>query len=144
MGNMLQIEFEKGGKFDATLLENEAPKTCGVIWNSLPLHIQFYHSIVSGRALVSLPKGLNVEPENQSVMGIPPGAITFLVRDPPRLVPDEIYIVYGIFVSRGLTLNNYQPVNYFAQIETGLDKLKEVGQRVLMQGAENVTFTKKS
>ena len=57
------------------------------------------------------------------------------------LVPDKIYIAYGIFISRGLTVDMKQPVNVFAQIETNLDELKEVGRRVLMNGAEIVRFS---
>ena len=143
MGKTMKLEFEKGGVFNAELLEDGAPKTCETIWKRLPLEFEFYHSIVSGQALVTLPRDLTVEPENQMVVGIPSGAICFLVRDPPRLVPDEIYIAYGIFISRGLTLNNYQPVNVFAQVKQNLDELRAVGQRVLKKGAEKVAFKKK-
>lgn len=136
----IELRFDKGGVFSATLLEKEAPTTCKVIWDHLPMEFEFYHSIVSGRAILTLPKDLTVVPENQMVMGIPPGSIAFLVRDPPRLVPDEIYIVYGIFVSRGLTLNNYQPVNVFAQITNALEKLEQIGNRILKHGAEHVTI----
>lgn len=143
MSRMMEIEFERGGVFAAELFEADAPKTCETMWKRLPLEFEFYHSIVSGQALVTLPKDLTVEPENQMVVGIPPGAISFLVRDPPRLVPDEIYIAYGVFISRGLTLNNYQPVNVFGQIRDDLDELRTIGQRILKKGAENVAFKKK-
>ena len=72
--------------------------------------------------------------------GIPPGALSFLVADEPVLVPDEIYIAYGIFISRGLTVDAKQPVNVFAQIEDGLDELKEIGARIIRHGAEVVRF----
>lgn len=137
----LKLEFEKGGVFTARLLEAEAPKTCRTIRAKLPFAYRFHHSIVSGQALVTLPPDLTVERENQRVAGIPLGALSFLVRDEPVLVPDEIYIAYGIFISRGLTVDMKQPVNVFAQIEDKLDDLAQVGRRVLMTGAETVRFS---
>lgn len=137
----IKIEFSGGGVFRARLLEAEAPKTCATIKARLPFEYQFYHSIVSGQALVCLPPDLTVERENQYVAGISPGALSFLVADEPVLVPDEIYIAYGIFISRGLTVDMKQPVNVFAQIDDGLDELAVCCRRVLMEGAEIITFS---
>ncbi|MDR7422771.1 MAG: DUF3830 family protein [Armatimonadota bacterium] len=139
--SVIRIEFERGGTFHARLLEDAAPKTCRRIKARLPFAYRFHHSIVSGQALVTLPPNLTVPRENQRVAGIPPGTLSFLVRDEPVLVPDEIYIAYGIFISRGLTVDTKQPVNVFAQIDTDLEDLKVVGNRVLMQGAETVRFS---
>jgi hypothetical protein len=137
----LKIEFEKGGTFTARLLEDEAPKTCATLKDRLPFEYLFQQSIVSGQAMVAIPPDLTVERENQRVAGIPPGALSFLVRDEPVLVPDEIYIPYGVFISRGLFIDAKQPVNVFAQIDEGLDELKEIGARVIHQGAEMVKFS---
>lgn len=137
----MKIEFERGGVFTAKLLEVEAPKTCQTIKSRLPFEYRFQHSIVSGQAILCLPPDLTVERENQRVAGILPGALSFLVKDEPVLVPDEIYIAYGIFISRGLTIDAKQPVNVFAQIESNLDELKQIGRRILLQGAEMVRFS---
>ncbi len=137
----IKLVFEKGGLFYARLLEQEAPKTCSTIKARLPFEYRFHQSIVSGQALVTLPPDLTVEKENQRVAGILPGAICFLVKDEPVLVPDEIYIAYGLFISRGLTIDMKQPVNHFAQIEDNLEELVNVGKRVLMEGAEVVRFS---
>jgi hypothetical protein len=138
----MKLEFEKGGVFVARLLDADAPRTCGAIMARLPFAYRFHHSIVSGQAIVTLPPDLTVERENQRVAGIPPGAMTFLVRDEPARVPDEIYIAYGIFISRGLTIDMKQPVNVFGQIDENLYELSQVGRRILMNGAEVVTFTR--
>ncbi len=138
----LKLEFEKGGVFYARLLEEEAPKTCSTIKGRLPFEYRFHQSIVSGQAMVALPPDFTVERENQQVAGIPSGEICFLVKDEPVLVPDEIYIAYGLFISRGLTVDMKQPVNVFAQIEDDLKELMEVGKRVLMEGAEVVRFSR--
>jgi hypothetical protein len=137
----MQLEFQKGGVFVARLLTTEAPKTCATIQRRLPFAYRFHHSIVSGQALVTLPPDLTVERENQRVAGVPPGTLAFLVKDEPVLVPDEIYIAYGLFISRGLTVDMKQPVNIFARVEEKLDELAQVGRRVLMEGAETVRFS---
>ena len=137
----LKIEFQKSGTFIAKLLEDEAPKTCKTIKERLPFEYRFQQSIVSGQAMVAIPPDLTVERENQRVAGIPPGALSFLVKDEPVLVPDEIYIAYGIFISRGLTVDAKQPVNVFAQIEENLDELKQIAQRIILEGAEMVRFS---
>ena len=137
----LRIEFSGGGVFYARLLESEAPKTCATIISRLPFEYQFYHSIVSGQAIVALPPDLTVERENQRVAAVPAGTLSFLVEDEPVLVPDEIYISYGIFISRGLTVDMKQPVNVFAQIDDDLESLATCCRRVLMEGAEVITFS---
>ncbi len=136
----ITIEFEKGGVFTARLLEDEAPQSCAIIKARLPFSYRFHQSIVSGQALVTLPPDLTMPRENQRVSGIWPGALSFLIKDEPTHTPDEIYIAYGIFISRGLYIDGKQPVNVFGQIEGGLDELAQVGRRVLMNGAEMVTF----
>ena len=137
----IKIEFENGGAFSDKLLEAEAPRTCKKIAESLPFSYRFHQSIVSGQAIVALPPDLTVGPENQRTVGVPPGSLCFLVKDPARNVPDEIYISYGpYFVSRCSTIDFQQPVNVFARIEYDLDRLMDVGQRILMDGAEIVSF----
>jgi hypothetical protein len=137
----LKIAFERGGVFEAELFEEDAPKTCEIIRNHLPFEYRFQQSIVSGHAMLALPPDLTVPRENQRVAGIPTGTLTFLVRDDPVLVPDEIYIAYGIFISRGLTVDAKQPVNVFAQITSDLDELAKVGRRIHLEGAEMVRFS---
>ena len=137
----LKIEFENGGVFTARLLEDEAPKTCDTLKSRLPFEYLFQQSIVSGQAMVAIPPDLTVERENQRVAGILPGALSFLVKDEITHVPDEIYIAYGVFISRGLFLDAKQPVNVFANIDENVDELKEIGHRIIMQGAEMVRFS---
>ena len=140
--SVMKIAFSGGGIFYARMLESEAPKTCATILSRLPFEYQFYHSIVSGQALVALPPDLTVERENQRVAAIPPGTLSFLVKDEPVLVPDEIYISYGIFISRGLTVDMNQPVNVFALIDDDLEALASCCRRVLMEGAEVIRFSR--
>jgi hypothetical protein len=138
----LKIEFQKGGVFYARLLEKEAPKTCETLLKRLPFEYRFQQSIVSGHAVVAIPPDLTVEPENQRTIGIPAGGLSFLVQDPARNVPDEVYIAYGpYFISRCSYIEMQQPVNVFAQIDENLDELRKIGSRVLLEGAEIVKFS---
>lgn len=138
----LRIEFERGGSFIANLLEDEAPKTCEAIRKHLPFTYQFQQSIVSGHAMVALPPDLTCEEENQRTVGILPGSLCFLVQDPPRNVPDEIYLSYGpYFVSRCSYIDFQQPVNVFGLLEADPDELMKIGRRIWLEGAEQVTFS---
>lgn len=137
----LKITFEKGGAFVASLLEQDAPKTCRFIIEHLPFTCTFHHSTTSGEAIVCLPKNMTPQPENQRTVGIYPGALCYLVNNPAMRVPDEIYITYGpYFIPRGFRVDYQEPVNVFGQIESGLDELAKIGDRLLEQGMEKVTF----
>ena len=141
--NRIRVEFEKGGAFTVGLLEDEAPKTCRIIWERLPFTYLFHQSICSGHAIVTLPPDLTVPRENQRTVGIYPGTLCFLVKDEPLRVPDEIYISYGpYFVSRCAYIDFQQPVNVFAMVESGQEDLMAIGKRILMKGAEHVTFSR--
>ncbi|MGQ9584530.1 MAG: DUF3830 family protein [Anaerolineae bacterium] len=138
----IKIEFQKGGTFTAKLFEDQAPKTCAAVLKRLPFECKFWQSICSGHAVVTVLSDLTAPPENQRTVGIYPGTLCFLPQDPPKNVPDEIYITYGpYFVSRCSYIDFQQPVNVFGQIEGDADELMKVGQRILMEGAEMVRFT---
>lgn len=137
----VRIEFERGGVFTARLLDQAAPATCAVVRHHLPFTAQFHHTMVSGEAIVTFLDEMTSEPENQRVLGIPPGSLCFVVhRDVPRIV-DEIYITYGVFSSRRLWIDMKQPVNVFGHIERDVEPLAEIGDRILMRGAEAVRFS---
>lgn len=141
MNPRIEIAFSNGGRFEVELLADQAPKTCAIIQSRLPFEHTFFQSVVSGHALLCLPPDLTMPRENQRVSGIEPGTLSFLVRDEPVLVPDEIYISYGIFISRGLTLDMNQPVNVFGRVLGDIEDLKRVCRRVHMEGAERVRFS---
>ena len=136
----IQMTFQKGDRFDVELHDDEAPKTVAIIKQRLPFEYTFFQSIVSGHAVVCLPPDLTVPRENQRVAGIPVGTLSFLVKDEPVLVPDEIYIAYGIFISRGLTVDMKQPVNVFGHVVGDVEALVRACKRVHMEGAEVIRF----
>lgn len=142
------IEFERGGKFTAALLENFAPKTCEIIWNSLPIHGKVKHAMFSGQVIFSFVEIDYHEQENPMVMGLHPGDIMFNPavipsKDPSgRKFNTEILFVYGKHVlTTGTT--GWMPVNLFAKITDGnLEQLEAIGKRVREQGMETVTLSK--
>jgi hypothetical protein len=79
--------------------------------------------------------------ENQRVAGVEPGTLSFLVKDEPVLVPDEIYLSYGIFISRGLTVDMKQPVNIFGRVLGDIGALRAACRRVHMEGAQTIRFS---
>jgi hypothetical protein len=136
----IEITFQKGDRFEAELHDDEAPKTVAIIKQRLPFEYTYFQSIVSGQALVCLPPDLTVPRENQRVANTPAGTLSFLVADAPVLVPDEIYIAYGIFISRGLTVDAKQPVNVFGHVLGDLGALAHACRRVHMEGAQTIRF----
>lgn len=140
MNPRITIEFSGGGRFQAELYADQAPKSTAIILARLPFEYTFFQSVVSGHALVCLPPDMTMPRENQRVSAIEPGTLSFLVKDEPVLVPDEIYLSYGIFISRGLTVDMKQPVNVFGKILGDLTEYKNACRRVHMQGAETIKF----
>lgn len=137
----IHLTFQKGDRYEVDLHDEQAPQTVAILKARLPFEYTFFQSIVSGQALVCLPPDLTVPRENQRVAGIPRGTLSFLVKDEPVLVPDEIYLAYGLFISRGLTVDMKQPVNVFGSVLGDLDAFAASCRRVHMEGAETVRFS---
>ena len=124
MEKKFEIEFEKGGKFVAVLLTHEAPKTCEVFLNVLPLEARVRQARFAGEEFFFQAE-MTGEPENQ----VPPkwGDIAFN----PDVKWKAVCIYYG---------DNFRvktPFNLFARIVSdNLDELKKVGERIWIEGEE--------
>lgn len=129
MARHMEIELE-GFKVVATLLDDEAPKTCDAFWNILPFEGEAMHCTCSGQCIFShggsLPK---VEPENQS---------PFVSQGDVLISPDlELIIVHGrMCYIRAYTTNDY-PVNHFAIIQD-IGKFEEVAENLKRVGAKKI------
>ena len=95
MNKKIEIEFEKGGVFIASLLEDKAPKTCKVVWDNLPLDGKVGHAIFSGKMMYLVVDTKLEELENARSFGFLPGDITYLTPFYGRDTHNEIAIVYG-------------------------------------------------
>jgi hypothetical protein len=141
MRNRIEIEFEKGGKFIAALLEDKAPKTCKIVWQNLPLSGKIGHGIYSGKLMYLIVNTGFDELENARSMGLLPGDIAYQTRFYGRDTHNEILIVYGDAIVRDVC--GWTPANYFAKIVEGsLEELKNVAIRVRESGREEITIRK--
>ena len=132
---MLIIEIERE-KFLAVMHEDKAPKTCRALLKALPINGKVIHARWSGEA-IWLPLGnmrIETDFENQTIHPSK-GELLFY---PGFLSEKEILIPYGssTFASKA----GFLPGNHFASIEDGLDRLAEVGKRVLWGGAKKITI----
>jgi hypothetical protein len=143
MSKKIEIEFEKGGKFTATLLEDKAPKTCEAVWNSLPLSGRVGHAYFSGKMMYLA--GIDPkfgELENARSVGFVPGDIAYLTSYYGKDTPTEIAIIYGEALIQDFS--GWIPANHFAKISEGnLEDLKNVATRIREYGREKITITRK-
>ena len=133
----LVIEIERE-KFLAVMHEDRAPKTCSALLKALPIKGRVIHARWSGEAIWLPMNNIKIKAdfENQTIHPSK-GELLFY---PGFLSEREILIPYGssAFASKV----GFLPGNHFASIEEGLDRLAEVGKRVLWEGAKKITIAK--
>ena len=122
--------------FIGFLEENKAPQTCEKIKELLPIRKQVIHVRWSGEA-VWIPYGnikLDVEPENHTCYPQKGEIVVY----PGGISEMEIFIPYGhcAFASKAGRL----PGNHFLTLTEGLEKLPELGEKVLWEGAQDITI----
>ena len=124
-------------RFLARLESDAAPKTCHVFQSMLPLKSQLIQARWSGEAawipLGGLQLGLGYENHTSH-----PAAGQLLLY-PGGISETEILFPYGwtLFASKAGQLAG----NHFATIFEGNERLNELGELVLRQGAQEITFT---
>ncbi len=123
-------------RFTARLELEAAPKTCAALRKLLPLRAKLIQARWSGEA-AWVPLGeldAGVGNENHTSY---PGAGQLLLY-PGGVSETEILFPYG-FTSFGSKAGPLAG-NHFATIEEGRDHLKELGRRVLWDGAQEIVF----
>jgi hypothetical protein len=151
LAKQISVEFEKGGKFVAALLDDEAPKTCKVVWDALPLECVAEHAQYSGQLMFWFTPTIRFDDlENPKLMGLCPGDIAFNTHalhkwhlQPPKVAAaQEIFFVYGMCTPADQC--GPSPVNHFAKmIDGSLDELVAVGKRTRREGFEKVRMIRK-
>ena len=135
---MKKVEIKSGEfRFVGQLLTEEAPETCCVFENMLPLKSQFIHVRWSGEGIWipygDLRTGLDYENHTshpaKGEMLLYPGGISEM----------EIIMSYGrcMFASQHGQLSG----NHFLTIIEGLDDLYDFGRKVLYDGAQDIEIT---
>jgi len=136
----------------ATLLDDEAPRTCKLVWQALPLEGDTYHAKWAGRELYTLVPPLGPSPgqENAIIMPIPGDVLYFDVspdtidlplalrrRYPKGLV--DLAVFYG---RNNLLLGpaGFMPGNLFATITEGLAEYAQACAELFREGMVGERF----
>ena len=146
MDRFIKIEFQRGGAFKAKMLDSVAPKTCQVIYDSLPFSSGALNLSFSGYAFYLLKSFQFHELENPLVFGAQPGDI-FLNTNINRsvfegkIVPPRIVVAYRSSVILQ-NWSGYTPSNHFAKIvEADMEEFWQIGKRIRWEGQEDVSFS---
>jgi uncharacterized protein DUF3830 len=123
-------------EFIARMEEEKAPQTCTAFRALLPLHGKLIQARWSGEA-AWVPLGefkLGVGFENATSHPAP-GELLFY---PGGYSETEILFAYGatLFASKMGQLAG----NHFLSVESGREQLRELGRRVLWEGAQGIMF----
>ncbi|MCL5045904.1 MAG: DUF3830 family protein [Actinobacteria bacterium] len=144
MARKIRISFERGGEVTATLLEDEAPETCNVVWDRLPVMSEMLHTRWCGREVNwAVDLGRRPPRENQTITSSVGNVVYWREWDGlyPSTGAEALAVYYGAELIRDH--RGHQPVNVFAQVDTSSwGILREVGHRVWRRGAERVTVTR--
>ena len=132
---MLEITAA-GFPFRARLDEDAAPATVAAFCRLLPLDSRIIHVRWSGEG-GWIPMGdldLGVGPENATSYPSPGELILY----PGGVSETELLLAYGYvaFASKAGALAG----NHFATIVEGNENLRELGRRMLWEGAQEITF----
>jgi hypothetical protein len=125
-----------GFAFVARLEEDSAPQTVAAFRRLLPLESRIIHVRWSGEG-GWIPFGeldLGLEPENATCYPSPGEIVLY----PGGVSETEILLAYGYvnFASKAGQLAG----NHFATIVDGAENLRELGRRMLWEGAQEIVF----
>lgn len=152
MAKKIFLEYENGVRAIATLLENDAPETCKVLWGALekPVTMQCLHAMYAGpEVMVGLPaeaqnfEPASVPPENQQVIPAP-GDLQWYWQRPMQMEGLQFeWWEIGIFYGRGARTFGplgWTPVNIWATITEGLDEFARESAAIRIDGAKQLTI----
>jgi hypothetical protein len=125
--------------FEAELHEKVAPNTCKAIQEILPIHGKIIQARWSGEA-AWLPMDLwGIEVPFENVTSHPSrGDLLYYSGE---ISEKELLISYGstLFSSKVGQLQG----NHFASIVEGIERLEEMGRKILWEGAQEITIETK-
>lgn len=145
MSRKMEIEFERGPKFVATLFDKEAPKTCNFVWNLLPLEELKVVRATSSGDLMAIPlEGTDFKTLEYVTTMLDPGLIGLVTTFYPIRPMNRPYTQIAISFGKNLIhqmLGLATPINRFAEItEEKVDELTEVATHIAEQGTKKVTI----
>lgn len=141
MTKRLRLIFPKENVTSAAvLLEEEAPETCRIVWNTLPFQGELNHAMWSGpETYLKIDPSIQIPPEHQTTHPFP-GEIGFYSLPGNRLVdwPDDLSEL-AFFYGRGARPSMPDgPVamNLFARIEDNLEGFTDICHRIRRDGVK--------
>lgn len=146
MTKKMILEFERGGEITATMLEDMAPKSCEIVWHSLPVKGRMRHAMWAGEEVFfdEFPISKDMPLEN-ATNNVKPGSITtaasFWVRDGHPCF-QKGQTAFAVFYGKGKprkAVDETLDMNYFAHVDD-VKMMAEIGTRIRMQGSEIVTI----
>jgi hypothetical protein len=151
MKNEIKIKF---GNVEvvAELLIKEAPKSCELIKNLLPLEGKPWHAIENGREIfLPIPEpDPEIIPENQTIHQIPGDVfiydkpIIYIEPDWPEIRRHRPVIAFS-YGRDTQVRGTFQPlaVNIIGRINGDLEQLEDEAVRLRNEGVDFISFTKK-
>jgi len=132
MGKIV-MEFERGGRITAALLEDRASETCRRILAALPVEAEAVHAMWAGEEVFfsGFPAKFEYEHPTKEV---PPGALAMVPRS------SSFCIFYGRAIPRG-AVDQEIDVTVFAQVDD-VAAMAEIGKRIRRRGVEKITITR--
>lgn len=147
MANRIKLSFPTQGiEVVATLLEEQAPATCEMIWSLLekPLEGKVYHGHETGpEVFFFVPPAPDVPNESSTVFPIP-GDLLFYHYEGQLPRGEKVYDV-GVYYGRGgkgLLNVGWTPGNLFATVTENLAGLQQVGRMVSNSGPQSIVVTR--
>jgi len=148
MSKRIVLEFERGGKVTATMLEEKSPRTCDIIYGSLPVEGKLRHAMWAGEEVFFDEFPISQEmPLENATNNVQPGSITTAasswVRDGQPCF-QKGQTAFAIFYGKGRprkAVDETLDMNYFAHIDD-IQRMVEIGKRIRMQGSEKITITR--
>jgi len=146
MSKRLLLEFERGGQVTATLLEDQAPRTCKAVLASLPIENKVIHAKWAGDEIFfdGFPLQGELEYEN-ATNDVKPGDVAVISTQAyiPTLGKGKtsFCIFYGKSRPRK-SVDETVDVNVFAGIND-TEKMTEIGRRVRLSGSEKILIRAK-
>lgn len=145
----IRIGFGDGsGSAIADLLEDDAPTTCGAVWDMLPMRIAAVHDIWSGHEILAhLDDAVVLPPENVLTYIPMPGDVFYYYRPPHyvrgapygRVESAELGFVYDRD-TRPQGPRGPEAVNLFAHITDGLDSFARKCEAMITRGQSTLVI----
>ena len=142
----------KGVRAVATLLEDEAPRTCNAVWDALPIEGETYHAKWAGRELYTLVPPFSAGPgeENATITPIPGDVLYFDISPDTIDLPVALRRQYphglvdlAVFYGRNNLLlgpAGFMPGNLFATITDGLADYARACNELFREGMISERF----